>query len=336
MRVQPVDEGAWWEALQSCPHATFFHSPTWATAATLALPGAVPAALGVGLDDGTPVVLPLVRTGRHHKVMPVYRAGFAGTYGDPLSPRALTAAEHRAVLRSVCRPWVAQLQLVGNPFAAGQPDAPFGTSEADTTQVLWLDGGHEALWKGYNRAVRKQVNKGRRAELTVRPAVGAADLDAYYALYEQNLAHWGGAVGHPKALFAYLLAEPPRFGTRSVLWLCHGPDGSLAGGTLVLYAHHHAVEWHAVFDRAWFRHGARNFLVDAIIQDACRSGLRVYDFNPSGAGGDGTRAFKAKFGAVELALVRWSWRNERAGRLLGRVGRLRSARRWTRPLRKGA
>jgi CelD/BcsL family acetyltransferase involved in cellulose biosynthesis len=97
---------------------------------------------------------------------------------------------------------------------------------------------------------------------------------------------------------------------RIKLWTAVVED-RLVAGALCFYGQGQVVYWHGAALEAYFHVRPVNLLFCEAIKDACETGYRWFDFNPSG-GHEGVKAFKQSFGAVSLQCpvisieTRWS------------------------------
>jgi CelD/BcsL family acetyltransferase involved in cellulose biosynthesis len=324
-----VDDAEWSEVAARCPGATFFHTPLWLRTYARAHPGMRVATRAFAFEDGARAILPLVVHRRLGGLISIHASTPATCYGGWISPEPLLP-EHARAIAGWAMDHCPNLVWRVNPFEPlAEVLAPYVT-EDDSTEILRLADfpDQAALRKNYHYSVRKQAGKGARAGLQVAPARTWDEWEAYFAIYQERLAHWGaGATSSYPLGFFRLLFDADSPAVR--LWLARSEE-KIIGGNLNFYHGRHAVEWHAVFDSEYFNVGVRDFLVDWIIEDARQRGFAYYDFNPSG-GHEGARRFKQTFGTISMpsgVIVR------RRG--LYRLDALRRAARSLRRLREGS
>ena len=264
------------------------------------------ATIGVEFDSGVHAFLPLLQTGNRRLVFRILQSTFAGCYGGLIADGTVSCSERQEFYKTVCSGNIV-LAITGNPFTAFGGTSGNLSARKDFTQVLDLTTSYDDIWRNYRHSCRNKINKGRKKGFKIRSATTATDIEAYYDIYCKNLSYWGTPQsGYPRQLFETILNQQMMESAQAILWLITDDHDLLVGGNLVFYWHNHAVEWHAVFDRDYFQHGSRNYLVDHIIKDAHSRGFSVYDFNPSG-GHEGVVRFKSAFGAEKRALVRWTY-----------------------------
>jgi len=292
----PEAHDEWESVAGQCSYATFFHRPIWyETVSNLDAKSRVRLAR-FSFENGHTAILPFIERATMLGAVKVKHSGAAGCYGGLLSTDNLDEKSIDAVSSWL---WSGPASMRINPYAPVM-NVPAGVQVMeDTNQFIRLQvfSDEEALRRSYRHAVRKNINKGERAGLVVRPANGWDEWEKYYSLYTLVLEKWGDKAtsSYPKEFFKSLLDNG---GEAVCLWLVLADD-KLVGGNLNFYHRAHAVEWHAAFDEDYFTHGSRVFLVHNIILDAFKRGFEVYDFNPSG-GHKGTQKFKGNFGALEL------------------------------------
>lgn len=168
-----------------------------------------------------------------------------------------------------------------------------------STQVLELTQGFDQIWKGFRKGHRADVKAARRKGVEVSVATALQEVNAYYEAYRDALQRWGKQASgfYPKRLFRNLF-ERPEYSEAIKLWLAH-LNGEVIGGAWVFYHRDHTVYWHGTVHSAYMAYHPAHLLVAMAIEDACRSGFRWFDFNPSG-GLQGVEHFKSGFGAQRL------------------------------------
>ncbi len=288
----------WQRVADSCSYATFFHTPLWYGAFSRMDSHARVATRTVRFADGKSAVLPLMVRRRYGGLVRAYETSPAGCYGGWISVDDL-GPEHVHALASLITEGLGDVYWRVNPFDPAAAALAVPGAVADSTEALFLDRfpDEDALRAHYRHSVRKQINKGERFGLAVRPASDWGDWEAYFEIYRLSLQRWVTPSSYyPLDFFRGLFEAKSE---RIRLWLVtHGSQ--IVGGNLNFYQGTHCVEWHAVFVDEYFRHGSRNFLVHKLILDAHARGFRVYDFNPSGSN-ESTRAFKRSYGTESLA-----------------------------------
>jgi len=292
-----VDHAEWQEIADNCSYATFFQTPSWYAAFQKTVSSLRIATKRFSFSDGKTAVLPLMAQSTSKGLHGHYITGPAGCYGGWISKDQLEVGHAAAMAR-----WL----MNGNRSVSWRINpydeltsllGPYVTME-DTTEVIQLGdiNNEDQLRRSYKRSVRKEINKARRANITIGQADSWDQWASYFELYQANLHRWGDKAtsNYPIDIFRHFFECDPR---NVRLWLAYH-DGRIVGGNLNFYQSRHCVEWHASFDQEYFGLGARNILVDSIIVSAMHDGYEYYDFNPSG-GHEGTRKFKQSFGTVQ-------------------------------------
>jgi hypothetical protein len=163
----------------------------------------------------------------------------------------------------------------------------------DSTQVVDLTEGFEPVFKRWSRGHRDRTTKGLRQGITVELAASEPDWKSYYALYEDNLAHWGGKATNRYGWDLFRLMYGGESG-RIKLWLAKY-EGQLVCGAIRFYHHKRVVCWHsASAPRFSKRLNAFHVLQHDMIKDACEQGFLLYDLGAS-SGIGGVIDFKSGF-----------------------------------------
>lgn len=242
----------------------------------------------VDYDDGTSLLIPLVRVNRRLGTLTMLLAMPLGLEGAPLTRSGVgTGAHLRAFFKAL--DGCGRLDVVGG--AGGSPPDG-GRRSTGSTHVLDLAPGYESIWTdSFPAKTRNMCRKAQRSGLVVGRGAGAPDLKEYLRLYHASTVEWGySQPPHPDELFAALLASD-----HAELWLARVEE-EVVGGALMLRGSHDLLYWSGAMDRN-FRHVApSNAIIRTVIEDACTRGIAYLDFGAS-TGLSGVEAFKRSFGA---------------------------------------
>jgi hypothetical protein len=294
-----LDEGLdalWATAAAEAEGTTWFHTPQWAALFERVFPRWRRAPLALRFDDGQTALVPLLErrgplpgTGHHESVPP-------GVYGGPLFSRPAREAHWRGVWRALDA--LPSVFVYGNPFNEPRALPERGTTRA-STRVIDLAPGADAVRAAMRYSFRWGIKKAVRDGYEVGLARTAGDVDAYDALYRASLERWGKAAHghHPRRLFEELFDLSRSDGEDGPvrLWVARHAGRVVAGAWL--FAHRDHVDyWHGAADAVHMARYPVHLMIDEALRDACVSGRRWFDFNPSG-GLEGVEAFKRGFGA---------------------------------------
>lgn len=302
-----VDRATWLAVAERCPHATFFHTPIWQELATATAPQHRDATIGAVLASGVRVVLPLLAVRRLGPWRELQSAA-AGCYGGLIADGPVSADEATEIYRAAAGWRTLRLRVTANPFGDTTPP-PGAQVEQDSTHVLRLGRGFDALYAGFSRSHQGHYRSGLRQGVEVRRAQGLSDYAAYFGVYRDTLRRWAGAgrtlpgTEEPWRRFAAGAALAKRFPEAIQLWLAEH-RGRVVSGAWVFSWKGHVVYWHGATDEAAFDLYPSVVLHAEIIRDASARGCSMYDFNPSG-GLAGVAEFKRRFGAEQRSVPRW-------------------------------
>jgi len=289
----PASPEHWDAALEASPHATFFHSRSWAEIWQAASRNRLrPEPVRVRFSDGASAVVPICFD---------TRSGFrvsspAGSYGGWLCEAPLGKPHADALARHLLRQYPAFSWRL-NPFNELERASAPASAREEHTRVLELAPGIDSLRRGFSKGHRAAIGQARRLGVEAAPARGDEAWAAYARLYASSLSRWGAraSVRHDARLFQELAQ---REGDRVRLWLArHGEE--VVAGAIVLRSGEHAAYWHGAARGDRFHLRPVHLLLHEAIEHACHEGLEIFDFNPSG-GLAGVEAFKKGFGARPL------------------------------------
>jgi len=305
----------WDEVCANADGGTHFHTQAWARVLVETFPAWHVATRVWRLGEGNVCVLPaLERGGCLESMLP-------GVYGGPLFLKPPTDADWHSLWAQVdaLPAWF----LYGNPFVrtVGEPQ---GEREELFTQVLDLAPGFERLQAGFRRRYRAGIRSAARHGLEVTQAQDLEDVEGYCDVYEDTLRRWGPRARgfYPRDLFRSLHLVS-RTDERVKLLVVRS-HGELIAGAWFFRHGGHVAYWHGAVRADRMREHPMHLLMATAIEDACRAGARLFDFNPS-AGLAGVEHFKRGFGAEDLPFASW----RRSGPLDKAADGLRRAReRW--------
>ena len=163
--------------------------------------------------------------------------------------------------------------------------------------TMWLDlpAEADALWKGFKAQVRNQVRKAEKAGMTAGQG-GAEMLRDFHAIYVRNMRDLGSPP-HSRRFFEDILATFP---DAVRLFVVRRGEQAVAASLTLREKHTHHVPWAGSDWR--FRRDCPNMLLYwSMLQEACRSGARRFDFGRS-TRDSGTFTFKKQWGAHEVPL----------------------------------
>lgn len=292
VRHGQASDAEWDEAWRDCETATYFQSRQWADIWRQYKRGALcPDARRLVFSDGVAVVLPASRQRLLRGVGRRWWCSPMDTYGGWLSESPLDDGHVAAVAEYVQTRFKAVSWRL-NPLEHACTHVPADSLVPDETLMLELTCGFDELRRGCAHGHRRAARKATRAGVVVRSAHGLDDWMAYHAVYRDSLRRWGSASGFDAELFRLLAARDDE---NIVLWLAT-VDEEVVGGLLCFCGPRHVACWHSSVLESALDLRPMPLVFLTAIEDACRRGMRWFDFNPS-MGLSGVEEFKRRFGA---------------------------------------
>jgi CelD/BcsL family acetyltransferase involved in cellulose biosynthesis len=298
-----------WESIvRHSRHATFFHTPAWATALESTYPAYRNNTRAFIFESGSRAILPLMveKESRglfkkaKHKSMPL------GVYGGIVSDAQLTADEREAIFRCLAASDISDLKVVAAPLEDQDYPESFKRT-ALFTHLLYLERNFDRLASRFSRGQKSNIKQARKKGVTVRTAGAAEDCEHYLRMYQDTLKRWGAQAGvrYPRELFLNLLeAHNPDIR----LWLAEKEAQPIAG-VIALYCNETVLYWHGCSLQDYFDHYPNNLIHAEIIRDACERGYARYDLSPSG-GYEGVIKFKDSFSAKRVDINAYHWKKK--------------------------
>lgn len=296
-QVRSATDQEWDEIGNNCEYATYFHSREWSEIWRDYTKGnSQPDARLITFSDGKKALLPLTSQKMYKGLIKGYLSSPAGTFGGWISKDNLNNDHANLLTQYLIN--LGNIQWRFNPYDTLLSQISFPQAENDTTDVLDLTEGFEAIYKKWTKGHSSAARKSRKAGILVKKAQTLEDWLFYYQLYEDSLKRWGEKTtsSYQWSLFNLMFHLQS---SKIELWLAIYQDQIIAGA-LCFYSKTHVVYWHGAALSEYFTLRPVNLLMYEIIHDACQHNYHWFDFNPSGKK-EGVKAFKKSFGTQELA-----------------------------------
>jgi FemAB-related protein (PEP-CTERM system-associated) len=214
------------------------------------------------------------------------------TYGGlcAAEPAAAAALLREAdALRDRLRARFVELRHTGSQ----KVDLP--SSDHKVAMVLALRDSEQTTFKKLRREIRNRIRKAEKAGVDVVSG-GTELVSEFYEAFAENMRDLGSPV-HSRRFFENMFALVPE----QVRLYCARVDGRTAGGGItVTFRDGMEVPWVSTSQR-FRRIAANNLIYWRAIQEACRLGLKRFDFGRS-TPGSGTYEFKRRWGAEPVQL----------------------------------
>ena len=292
MQVKKINEAEWWDFVERCPTATFFHTPDWYRVWKEYL-GWKMEARYFSFKSGNTAMLPLNSSKRWKGLMKQYTSGPMGTYGGIITNAPLSEQEITTLKNYLNRFYSLQIRM--NPLNTIMQEA--WVTKRDFTQIISLSKGWETIFKQWTKGHSSAAKKGIREGVQIRVA-DHKDWKTYYNIYQKSRERWGASASNNYnwKLFA-LIRQIDK--NKCKLWLAFINE-KIISGCLCFYYNQHVVYWHGGSLDEYFHLKPVHVLQHHIIKEAIQEGFKWYDFNPSG-GHEGVVRFKKGFGTEFLA-----------------------------------
>ena len=309
VELDPCRDPRWAAFVDSRPDRLVYHHPQWLEAVAESY-GHLPVGLACEGGDGRLLgVLPLCETrgllsGRRLVSLP--NTPIAGPLA---SEREATGALLRAAVRRVEETRSSQLQIKSQATGLEQLADGLTAQSWSESYVRELPDDPEALRFGPSRnhgRLRWAVNKAAKRGVQAREADSSADLRAWYGLYLDAMRSHAVPPRPYRFFEALWTSLRPRGVVRLLVAEGHqaGRARMLAGSLFLIYGQ---TIFYAFNGR---RRDALDLRPNDLIQwralhDACKAGLRWYDFGEVERGQQGLAEFKSKWGAKRRILYRY-------------------------------
>ena len=309
--IEKVGRSHWIDVAQSCPYATYYHTPYWAD-----LMGKTffykDITKGFVFDDGTRVILPFMYKKRSFLKggLNDYISGPPYTYGGPISERKLDAQELNEINEYITHTFknYNTILIRGNPLTRNLAISGFQRVE-DCSYVLELykyeDEGH--LFKSYSSLSRNCINKAKRnSMLTIKEQGTLKEFEKLYDIYQGSVKYWrADLTRYPLKLFqnAFFLKNK-----HMKFWASYYKN-KMIGGDIKFYWNDHCCWWLSYYDREYSDLGARRYRMHIDAIDCKTKGLKFYDLGQT-AGKRGLEFFKESLAGKVYPHIAWLKENK--------------------------
>jgi CelD/BcsL family acetyltransferase involved in cellulose biosynthesis len=296
MVTRSIDDPRWLEFVRSCPDATPFHHPAWASLVAdayrlraFALTSGDP---GGRVTAGLPMIETSTRFARRWVALPFT------DHCPPLVGAAETAHRFAADVDEARRSsGVSRVEVRADLGGAGTRRAG-----AFVLHMMRLPAHRdEILRRVEHKSTRRNVRKAQREGVTVRWGDAAPDLhDRFYGLHLAT-RHRLGVPVQPRRFFRLLWERIVERDLGFVL-LAEVGNRPIAGAVFLAW-NGRVVYKYGASDRAAWSLRPNDLLFFAALTWAVDNGYRSFDFGRSDADAVGLRRFKSGWGGTETPLT---------------------------------
>ncbi len=303
--LNPVPVDFWQEVAESCPWATFFHTPAWATLYAKTFPQYAVASRGFVMESGARAVIPFLaeEKKRFLKRETKLKSVEPGVYGGIIADQELCQQEVDEIISHILKMKNTGGRIVGNPFKEFTFPSLFKKKEL-FTQVVDLSPGFDELWNRFSRGQKSNISQAQRKNISIRMAHSEQDIETYFAIYLQTVKRWGKktVAEHPRELFLNLF----RNRDAHIRFYLAEKEGRSIAGIIVLAWGKNLIYWHGCSLDEALKDYPNNLLHYSIIKWGCENGYTCYDMGPS-MDMEGVIRFKSSFGAEKVFFKSYRW-----------------------------
>ena len=296
LRYELLDLEAWhgFDAESAAP--TFFARAAWGSAIAHVFPQFTPATMRCRLDDGSDVIVPLMREMGGRFRWKVYHGMPFGSYTAVL--RRGTQVESGVAARVLEGLLTLGDSVYLNPWPLERPNLFRANIRIrEETSVIDISGGAEAALSRVDSKSKRMAGQARRRGVRCAIEKGDGAVDLYYnMLQEASRDRWHLATPRlPKEFIQRVCIEGKEF---VEIWVARFLDEPVGAG-IALYGSQEVLLWTTVMRAGMENLKPHNILHADIIEHAARRGIHWYNLGSS-AGLAGVLRFKKSLGASSL------------------------------------
>lgn len=293
-KISEASDAEWDMAWEASDRATYSQSRAWANLWIDQSNGLLKSStLKAEFNDGQTVVLPLATMSQYKGLAKSHMTPAGGGYGGWLSCNPLHERHKELLLSVIYR--LGDVSWLTNPLDEFSLENTANLGILDETYLLNLETGIDQIVKSWTKGHRSATQQARNSNVQISEASSENDWKSYFDVYQDSLRRWGekATSNYPWSVFKNLHSLQDK---SIKLWIAKHDD-QIVAGALCLYSKSHISYWHGAVLESAMPVRPVNLLMYSILEDACRSGFRWFDFGLSG-GHDGVSSFKRSFGAL--------------------------------------
>jgi hypothetical protein len=276
---------------------TFFARPAWAHAVQRAYPALAPYPLCCQLDDGSPAIIPLMRSQGARLRWKILQGMPLGSYTAVLTETNQLVPPGPAA-RILCELLheADDVELNLWPFASVHVDQS-NVRKLDEASAIDISGGSDRALSRVGSKSRRMAAQARRRGVSCAIESGATAIDAYYGLL-LDAAEKRWHIAQPRLSKELIEAVVVGDADSAELWLARYEGAPIAGG-IALYGSQEALLWTTAMRTGMEVLRPHNILHWDIIEHAAARGMHWYNLGSS-AGMPGVLKFKQALGAESV------------------------------------
>lgn len=297
MRVSVIKQPGvvWRDYIEQNPFACGSHDPRWGSVLEQVY-GHRPIYLQAEESGKVQGVLPLMMMssllfGRLAVSMPYLNHG--GICADSVQARDALFEKAVEMVREFKARW---MELRHEPSL----DWPLAVRRHKVSMRLTLPRDPEDLFRSFPAKLRSQVRRAEKEGMAVQYG-GADEVSAFYHVFSRNMRDLGTPT-YPVRFFEKVMAVFSE--TTRIITVCEH-SRPVASALVIGFKDRLEIPW-ASSIREYNRFGANMLLYWSVLEYACKSGYRIFDFGRS-TPGSGTYKFKEQWGAQPVSLHWYYW-----------------------------
>jgi Acetyltransferase (GNAT) domain len=173
-----------------------------------------------------------------------------------------------------------------------------------TTQIIYLDGPYDAVFRGFSETTRNKIRRAERKGLIVRRATEPKDVSKYYGIYhklKEQRADWNE--NYTQSLFSALVSLQD-----DVVFLIAELDKEAVAGGWFFRDGNSLMYWHGALDYGFKDYFPHYALLNHAVRLASEEGMRFFNMGGS-AGKTSLEHFKSLWGANKVSCWGFVWKN---------------------------
>lgn len=298
MQVKPVSVQDWWRFVENLPSYSFFQLPVWAQAWEETYPSYKIATKLFSFEDGTEVLVPLVRISSRFG-FEFYEALPGGGYGNPLWNRKPSERQMEQIVKHLLTRRCLFVEI--HPYPLDWEALRFLNNygfqcKEVFNHVLKLDKP-EVLWENFTRQCRKNIGHAQRENLRLIEG-GPNDLESsYYKMYQESAERWG--MPEKEMIPLIFLQNLIRIGGERVRLFFVEKEGEKIAGVIVVYGKRESFQLHSAFIYQYSNMHPNEFWQWELLKDSFERGYEIHNLGAS-VGLPGVQKFKESFGSKKV------------------------------------
>ena len=282
--IESVPVKKWLEILEGKTEYSFFQTPDFSSIICKHIKNYEEAHRLFIFDDGTEVLLPMVKIQHFSVKLGKYSKDIAynlvslplGAPGGLISMNTISSGKLKEISDYLISINTMGVMIINHPKSNIILGEKFKIEELKTLAIP-LDYAYEDMWVNrFDSKLRAEIKRAKKEDVVVKETKEEGILEKYLKLTEQLMSCWAKRIRLPINMIRDLICHQD-----SRLWIALVND-ELAAGVLVLCAPNEMYYFQSAMDKSYSRFYPAKYIFEFIIKCGIKEGYKMLNLGSSG------------------------------------------------------